>query len=308
MEKISHTEPKEKYRIISNPYERMHYVHLTDELIAKLDGSQEELYDAVIFLDSSARPVEWLMKHLWNYSAATNKNGKVPTMPSRLFLNIDARRSNGEIKELRELFLDSSGTDLTIGKRILVVDEIAVSGDTIKTAESVLKEALPDAHINTFVWMDERNNTRGGAPQNNPRWYERSDSPGANNRYRAVLGRQNSWLAEVNPDSAGSVDLRQEMKNIAIDVEKGNLPYWPAESRDDSEDRIYKSTGLSIADFASLRGWMKEHYAPKHQIASSQSDKTGPLSDREARRFLDGSPLIRMGELATKLAISLGFK
>lgn len=81
------------------------YVHLTDGLIGKLDGSipllgvevyhqgEKEVKDLpppsdVIYLDKSARPVSWLVSALWP-TLAGRQNGELPKRPGTHFLNID---------------------------------------------------------------------------------------------------------------------------------------------------------------------------------------------------------------------------
>lgn len=291
----------EKYQILDNPYERMNYVHLTDKLIAELDGSEGKPYDAVIFLDSSARPVSWLMRELWEYCAAKDENGNTPPMPKNLFLDVDGRRQVGNIEHLRELYKDKDGNDLMSGKRVLVVDEIAVSGDTLYKAETALIEAFPDTTFKTYAWMDERHKLM---PDNNPRWYDRG-----NDRYRAVLGGH-GWLAVPNPDRKGANVLRHEMSMLAADVMSGRLPFWAADfSRPEAEERLMSLTGMDGREFRLLREWMREHYAPDAMTVRVITDDTGPLSDEDVMKYMRRSRrhLTILGGNALRFATQQGY-
>jgi hypothetical protein len=185
------------YEILRNPYDRMHYVHLTDNLIERMDGSNTSFPkpDYVVFLDKSARPVNWMVQSLWDTLAAKDADGNTPDRPQSLFVNIDARRrkdeSDNAMADLRSLFtIDEpleglSAMDqetLLDGKEVLVVDEISVSGDTLQYADELLQRAYPSAHIRTFAWMDGAPKTAGGPKTNNPVWYERNSD-----RYRIVV-------------------------------------------------------------------------------------------------------------------------
>ncbi len=98
----------------SSEWLRTQYVQCTDGLIGKFDGTipltQRDVYiqgedglvqekrdllppSAVIYLDKSARPVEWLVRSLWPVLARTPgtpfAEGEVPERPDSYFLNID---------------------------------------------------------------------------------------------------------------------------------------------------------------------------------------------------------------------------
>lgn len=283
------SEQEDKYEILANPYERMNYVHLTDNLIAKLDGSDgEPPYDAVIYLESSARPVSWLVRGLWDYAATKDKDGNTPPQPKTLFLDIDARRNspNNDIESLREIFSDKDGNDLAEGKRILIVDEIAVSDDTIKTANKSLKQALPNTYLDVHRWMDERASSNFGQrdPNNNIRWYDK-----LSDRYRATLSN-GGWITVPNENQKGPRRLRREIDHIVEDVKSGKLPFWPSGWRPEQQyyDLIKRSVGGELAtveEFDEFREWLQQRYAPNDNYfeASGRTDKSGPLSYEEAK-------------------------
>lgn len=294
-----------EYIIIQNPYEQMHYVHLTDKLIARLDGTTKEHFDAVIYLDSSARPVSWMVRELWDY-CATRQDGEVPKMPSTLYVDIDGRRQNIDVglSELQKLFTDHNGNDLTVGKSFLIVDEIAVSGETISKASAIFRKAFPEANFSTHAWMDERSPAveAGALPNNNVRWYERE-----NNRFRAVIGNNDGWLAHRNSEPNRSKQLREELKAICDAVKAGKIPYWPSNERDDCAERIMASTGLSAHEFTEFRSWLRQRYAPSYTIAGLRSVATGPLPESEVMQFADRKQIVRcLGDKAAEYAAAMG--
>jgi len=301
------------YEILRNPYERMHYVHLTDDLIERMDGSNEHYPkpDYVIFLDKSARPVNWMVQSLWDTLAAKDADGNTPERPQSLFVNIDARRRRGEsendMADLRALFTVDEprpGTEtmdqetLLDGKNVLIVDEISVSGDTLSYADKLLRRAYPSANFGTFAWMNGSPKKVGGRETNNPRWYERNSD-----RYRIVvedLGEDTDratelleqdervrrgwkWLAKL-PRSAtpSAARLRTEIRHLSEDIRSGKLPYWPSMQRADEEERIKQFNHIDVADFDSFRHWMKARFWPDVYTAGTITDETGPLSDARA--------------------------
>lgn len=304
-----------KYSVLQNPYERMHYVHLTDDLISRLDGSDPAYPkpDFVVYLDKSARPVNWMVHSLWDTLAEKDEYGNVPERPQALFVNIDARRkintSDNSIADLRALFTvddPQPGTEtmsqasLLDGKEVLIVDEISVSGDTIKHADQLLSRAFPSAKFKTLSWMDGRPKTAGGPETNNPRWYERDsdrfrvvvenidDDPERVEELRQQGERERrgfAWLAKL-PRSASpsSRMLRQEINQLATDIQLGKLPYWPSMRRADEEQRIKEFNGIDTADFDSFRLWMKEYFWPNLEISGTITDETGPLPPEHARK------------------------
>lgn len=300
-----------EYKILTNPYERMHYVHLTDDLIRRLDGSDKvnPKPDFVIFLDKSARPVNWMVHALWDQLAAKDENGNTPDRPQSLFVNIDARRRKDEsddaMADLRALFtvdeprpgLETMNQETILdGKQVLIVDEIAVSGDTLVYADKLLERAYPGAQFQTYSWMDGRPKTQGGTETNNPRWYERNSD-----RYRVVtekvdeergeellqegerIRRGWKWIAKLPKVASPQVRiLHEEIKQLAIDIKSGALPYWPSLRREDDDERIENFNGINADDFYSFRHWMQTRFWPDVYTAGSITDKTGPLSDKRA--------------------------
>ena len=312
------------YEILANPYERMEYVHLTDELISHMDGTVGDKPDYVIFLDKSARPVNWMVRELWDSLAAKDRDGNTQDRPQSLFVQIDARReAKGRriiddtpetTANLRALFaIDEpvEGTEMmeapTIldGKKVLVVDEVRTSGDTIANAVRLLKKAYPSADIDDFSWMKAPTDAATDKETNSPRWYEKGKD-----RYRLVVDmekiaarygddwretllnsdpritRGQDWIAGMpKHQPKGVMRLLKEIHHMADDIDSGKLPYLPAETRTDSdtEKRVQAQSGLTSDEMGNVKRWMKERFWPSYADATIQTDEAGPLSQENAR-------------------------
>jgi hypothetical protein len=176
----------DQFQMLANPYDRMEYVHLTDRLIHRLEGSEEQPRpDFVIFLDKSARPVSWLVRELWDDMAREPGTDfdehVVPKRPHFVFLNIDSKHmfTKEDMPGLRSLFTIDQVDDLEKvgempthfdGKRVLVVDEIGVSHATRVKAQAYIETAFPDAEVDSFTWMDQGPQTNYGGQGRPPRF------------------------------------------------------------------------------------------------------------------------------------------
>lgn len=318
------------YREFINPYERIEYMHLTDNLIATLDGSIEhgsgEPYDTVIYLDSSARPVDWMVRGLWDFAAKKDADGKPVPRPEVLFCNIDARRTGFEITpedtaSLADTYPTLRASDPSVKKRVLIVDEIAVSGETLDTAGDRFRAAFPDVEFDTYAWLDEQ----GSNDLDNVRWYERDsdrlrlviDPATMTQEQRQQLKERgiepsSRWLAIANPDTKGAHNLRTEIDQMVAEVKSGRLPYWPSFKRTEADSRERTSVhndNLSEKQFADFRIWMKYYYAPTSLATHLHA---GPLSEREVKGYLNlhGNKKLRKPELdepTTAFARKFGF-
>lgn len=156
-----------EYEVLGNPYERMQYVHLTDELIRRLEGDTEDgpKPDVVIYLDKSARPVSWMVRELWDTLArepgTDYEDGKIPEKPKTAYINVDSERhyTREDIADLRALFTkdeEDGGETHFDGKNILIVDEEGVSHATSNRALAFVKLAFPEAaSVEKFIWLDQ---------------------------------------------------------------------------------------------------------------------------------------------------------
>jgi len=189
------------------------YVKRTDGLIGKMDGTipmiQQDIYttregeltaekrdlkppSSVIYLDKSARPVEWMVRELWPVLARVPDTpyaeGKVPQKPKDYFLNIDkgdwlrrmgvpeehiqdvpenlidiTKIDKEHIARIRALYstakidednIDDAWNNPTIfdGQHVMVVDEVKSSGKTLKLAQMLLSLAIPEATFSGEYW------------------------------------------------------------------------------------------------------------------------------------------------------------
>lgn len=186
------------------------YVSSTDEVIGKLDGSiplqkmtvfrsvngqfVEEKKDLpppsdVIYLDKSARPVEWFVREFWPLLSSPGTDGEEPQLPQSRFLNIDKddwlRRigvPEKHIQDAPDSLVDFSKIDHDLltrlrsifstvhvtedsreevwnhptqfdGKHVMILDEVKSSGQTIRTAQQLLTLAYPEATFSGSHWM-----------------------------------------------------------------------------------------------------------------------------------------------------------
>lgn len=188
------------------------YVSCTDNLVGKfdgsipLDGAVAYRYDrsgqrivaerkdlppptSVVYLDKSARPVEWLVRGLWD-TLATPQKGAMPKQPDSFFLNIDKKAwlrrmgvppqylenpppelvnlakvenlgdhlariralfSTAEIDEerLNEVWKHPTRLD---GQHVMIIDEIKSSGQTLNISMMLLSLAFPEATFSGSYW------------------------------------------------------------------------------------------------------------------------------------------------------------
>jgi hypothetical protein len=138
--------------------------------------------DIVVYLDKSARPVSWFVNELWPLIAKKDEHGVVSPKPETKFANIDRlpwRKDRNvsivehpenmieptveDIEGLRAIFLKrparegeevSKVRSFLDGKRVLIVDEINDSGDTMRVAQTLFEMAFPDAVFKTMAWMN----------------------------------------------------------------------------------------------------------------------------------------------------------
>lgn len=285
------------YEILNSPEMRAEYVRLTDELIRRMI---EQGTEVAIFLDKSARPVAWMVNELWEQLAPPHDPlGQPYTRPEIKFLNIDREqwgavigrsedsvggisvdRIPGErIEELQSLYAPVAGHSkqedetLLTDKKVLVVDEVRMSGDTLSMAEKILQRAFPDAaEIEGAYWMTSiaKRDSKSGATVGGkvPVWYsdetnrgrlvaDRDTTKSSNsNSSRQRVGRY--WLSATfrRPDESGR-QLKHEVSLMADELRTHRLPYIPSTQWDDwtdpLEDRIERVSGLTLDEYIRLR-------------------------------------------------------
>jgi hypothetical protein len=221
---------------------RTRYLRYTGELIKKI---VDEDIDTVVYLDKSARPVQWLVSAMWDHYMPDKPR------PNERFVNIDrddwrpalGSPTYGDYRpeeldisakqELRDIFADPDNPDRTQfdGKRILIVDEVQVSGDTLRIAEDIFKQAFPTAEVTGAWWMIP------AIPQDDgsvdvPVWYRQDTSQGRgiDNKDREKSLASPSRAQQVGatflstrPDQPDSMAqrLRAEIRQLRKDVDAG---------------------------------------------------------------------------------------
>lgn len=271
-------------RSLSGESVRIQYLHLTDRLIAAVTGGG---FDRVLFLDKSARPVCWLMRHAWPILAPDySRPADVVAPPRCSFLNIDrlqwrslldpqgvgmfdASQLPAEpIDGLNRCFRphpDSPSTWLD-GQRVLVVDEVRVSGDTGAIAEKLLSRAFPNASFTAYQWMTPKLVTRNQNRYNNqlPVWY-RDDTelgrgigdrdPQATLAHRSARTRAGAWFLSrpLKSQDPLSERLRLELRALIGSLIRGETALVPAHDRDDYDERCSTLNGVTPAELRQYR-------------------------------------------------------
>jgi len=285
-----------EYHILYSSEIRAKYLTLTDELIRRM---AEQKTDVAIFLDKSARPAGWLVNEFWDDLAPKDPNtGETPKKPYIKYLNIDREqwgpfigrsedRTGGinvnripsqSIQDLRDVMARIPGVTpsdeetLLTNKRVMVVDEVRSSGDTLRMAESILKRAFPDAvEVDGVYWMlkpAERDERSGALISGEvPVWYsdrtnegrlianrDATKSRAAGTRVQAAGALWLSTLFRGGHDEKGR-QLKQEVKHLAEDLRNHKLPYMPTPEYpiDIQAQRISSLNGISMEEYAKLR-------------------------------------------------------
>lgn len=273
-------------RTVSGASVRAQYLHLTDRLINVVTSGS---FGRVIFLDKSARPVCWLMRHAWKLLSPTFDDGGVASrspMPQCTFLNIDRLQwrelmdpsgagrydvdevPTAAVDGLRRLFdVNGAGTRSWMTEsRVLVVDEVRVSGDTSKIAAGILGRAFPNSTFVATQWMSPKLVTRNGNRYNNqlPVWY-RADSHlgrGVGDRDPSWAEAQSAWRTRAGayftsrpleaPDPL-SERLRLELRALAGSLLRGDTPLFPDFDRTDIAQRCQLFNGIELIELRKLR-------------------------------------------------------
>ena len=260
------------YKILEPAGLRSRYVTLTDSLIHRLEGHDGWVPHYVVCLDKSGRPVAWLVRALWPVLARTPgtdfADAVIPSMPAFRFVNIDREQwwshTGGSefgvidvskvpaesIAKLRRVFLpraDSLNAWLD-DQRVLVVDEVKNTGDTLQIARGLFERAFPTADVRIAHWMDPGNFTDPSGMRRTsdvPVWYRADTWQGrlVGNRLDADNPRTTRRNVEASlflstrpvvPDQRGR-RLRLEAAQLAADVAAGELLARPCSDRDNDD-------------------------------------------------------------------------
>ena len=284
------------YSILEPVALRSRYVTLTDALIYRLEGQDGWTPDFVVCLDKSGRPVAWLVRALWPILARTPgtdfDEDRVPPLPQFRFVNIDREQWWGHtggsefgvidvskvpddaIASLRRVFLPAADSDTAWldGKRVLVVDEVKNTGDTLRIARGLFARAFATADVRTAHWMDPGSTRdRSGMRRTSdvPVWYRADTWQGRlvgnrldpDNPRTTPRNREASLFLStrpVVPDERGR-RLRREVAQLGAEVAAGRLLARPCPDRDDWDRRVEVLYGFTDARaFTAARKYQDE--------------------------------------------------
>jgi hypothetical protein len=236
----------------SNEELREFYVLQTQRLMDKIIDDE---IDVVYFLDKSARPVSWFIRELWPLFVDKDKHH----LPEMKFINIDANAVMGrsavdpqrpheleeaefhpspsQIDNIRDIYTitNSDGVNIPVArhpdeyKRGLIVDEVSVTGASMRLADRMLSESFPGTHFDTAHWVSANKKTQGRRGSESqiatqmPPWYSK----------HFVEGRgigdpiSNPFLsARVELDTLSEA-LRTDIQVLAADIKAGKQSVRP---------------------------------------------------------------------------------
>lgn len=277
------------YSILTPTAMRSTYVTLTDALIARMEGllsHRDGRPLRVLYLDKSGRPVAWLVRALWPVLARVPgtafAEGVIPSPPSAHFANIDreqwwdvtgasetgmvdvGRVPRDVVAGLRAAFAtrrtsreDAWSVPTFLDRaRILVVDEVSNTGDTLRIAAGLVARAFPDALVETAHWMTPGVVVDAGSGQRRtatvPVWYRSDTTAGRLIGNRYAVSRGSSWRGGVGAAFLSTVPVERDLRGLALrceiartadDVAQGRLLARPAMARDDAIERIRETSG-----------------------------------------------------------------
>ncbi|UTX51212.1 hypothetical protein KI440_03320 [Candidatus Saccharibacteria bacterium TM7i] len=275
----------ERYKF--NEYDAiLQYTHDTSRLIAEIE---DEGYEAMIYLDKSARPPEALVGALWDQYA--DEDAERPTSD---FLNIDRvqilnrhgypvtkKTPNEKIKEytfelltqqnkdllredaarIRALFVDGAvDPDNVLSafdqpsrldeKSICIVDEVKSSGSTIRISTALLKLAFPESEIHsTYFWS--------GPDKSVPIWYEEGFATG-----RGVGDPDPAYYYMMHEKERSSDSLKRVIGSFALSAphyhldDDGEIVYYKDQAWELLKEDIETLANCELFGYVSLEdGW-----------------------------------------------------
>lgn len=305
------------------------YVRCTDGLIGKIDGSiplkDKEGHvlsppTSIVYLDKSARPVEWMVRKLWPMLAISTSEGSIPEKPKDYFLNIDKEDwlnrmrvplqyiqdppeklidldkipdLQEHLSRIRGIFskaridednLSEVWNHPTVldGQHVLIVDEVASSGKTLKIAQMLLSRAIPEATLSqTYwakparvplnkgvpvdgrmqfkiewvpVWYHPEKGSGKGISDRDYKWPEHAKEQGYDVSRYSRLGRyvlstptHDPITYEYGVDTM-AVNIRQDIEQIADDLRNHNILYLPSTDRS-PKDQIQRAQFFNRMSF-----------------------------------------------------------
>jgi len=228
---------------------RVAYIRRTDVLIEKI---LKEDCDTVIYLDKSARPIYMMVREMWDIFAPDKPK------PDTKFANVDAHywlhdsEARPEIHEVEAMAIPQSvieelqnafknefyqkdeygdvllnDSNQPIGKKVLIVDEISVTGTSLLLAKKMFEAAFPGVVFDTYAWLQSVPVQSGGrrAPTELPVWYHEAD---VNGRFVGDIKEGSQiFSAPLEKTDPLSQALRADIKQMAIDIRTGKQAIRP---------------------------------------------------------------------------------
>lgn len=230
------------------------YIERTDQVIEEI---LKEGCDTVIYLDKSARPVSFMVREMWDIFAPDKPK------PDTKFANVDAHYwlhdsearpeqhevhamvvPQGVIQELQNAYKnefyqkDENGnvilnnSNKPMGKKVLIVDEISVTGSSLLLAKKMFEAAFPGVEFETYAWLQSTNVPHGDRliPAELPVWYHESD---VNGRFVGDIKEGSQiFSAPLKETDSLSKALRADIKQMAIDIRSGRQAIRPSQDND----------------------------------------------------------------------------
>lgn len=293
-------EPAFCYEIMTNPEQRMLLAKRVDELVEQVANKETESghgYDAMIFLDKSARPVVTLFLSLWQ-----KHFGDEPYPPIR-FLNIGSEIPlseflfpKGEMEEhdykdmtleeliartktltptqIHQLFRNSNLERLahefenllekSENPNLLMVDEFARSGKTEILAKKILHTIVPKAEIESFVLAREGDVLFSKEDElNDPPWHFKQDHDNYGISGTVDPESPTSLLAQSTPK--GLLRHRQREALAKLDKFKRN---W---EKPQEGEHYLTSLTMAIEDLGEIPGYLDQQVKLLYEDRNLQS-------------------------------------
>ncbi|HYV33657.1 MAG TPA: hypothetical protein VE973_02315 [Candidatus Limnocylindria bacterium] len=170
---------KVDYEVLTNPEQRAMLFSRVRDLVDKTLNND---YKAVIFLDKSARPISYLYRKIWE-----KENGQTQKIPEIAFLNVGTETfsfpkfpSKGKYKGEEDYYdayeaymleqeetafaektkpqnIDalrkgySNLSKLPEGSKILIVDELSISGNSLEKSQEIMNLVFPELEFDTHA-------------------------------------------------------------------------------------------------------------------------------------------------------------
>jgi len=166
----------------------------------------------------------------WHEKVGSNETG---------WVNVKGEKA--AIQELHDLFIDHNNSNRTYfdNSKVVIVDEVRSSGDTLVMAKKFFEEAFPTANIVGKYWMIPETVNKpkqGRRPAEIPVWYREWTAAGRGvadinqsvSMQSSSSRQRKGWhFLSTRPErpDLDAEQLRQEIKQLAQDVRLAKINY-----------------------------------------------------------------------------------